>query len=76
MKNPATNLDPLWNEFTRELAKNPGKGVKLRNGYFSCPQLNTPEKVHAQETFFAGSHRWSVDGVSLISRSYDMMEFW
>lgn len=82
MINPATQPQNELNDFTsniRVIAKNLWAGhywVELRNGTLVRPVFKAAEDETCEDHFFTEDYRycWNLDGTSVTSRDYDMME--
>jgi hypothetical protein len=82
MNNPATQPRDELNEFTKiiiMMAKNSCEGdywVRLRNCTLVRPVFRAAEDSTCEDAFFSedGKYCWNLDGTSITSREYDMME--
>lgn len=86
MENPATKSRGELDDFTdtvRALAHGWSGGwkktsyyVRLRNGTLVRPAFVPTEDETCEDTFIAGEglYRWNLNGTSVTSRDYDMME--
>jgi hypothetical protein len=78
--NPATRPSNELNDFTdtvRIFSNGWGNyWVKLRDGSLVRPYLKEAEDETCEDVFFADGYRycWNLDGTSVTSRHYDMME--
>lgn len=85
MLNPATKPSNELNDFTRYFAYMkegwPGRTeeywVKLRNGFLVRPVFKKAEDEYCEDVFVTNEPfmmYWNLDGTSITSRDYDMME--
>jgi len=82
MINPATRPSNELNDFTnniRTIARNfwsPNYWVKLRDGTLVRPIYTPAEDETCEDAFFAENYKycWNLDGTSVTSPDYDMME--
>lgn len=84
MMNPATKPRDELNEFTTQVKLcstsiggwDEGAYVLLRNGALVRPDFKVAEDDTCTDAFFAEGYRycWNLDGTSVTSRDYDMME--
>ena len=84
MINPATQSQDQLNDFTnniRVIARNLWRvdgnyWVQLRNGTLVRPVFEAAEDEYCEDAFYAEGYRycWNLDGTSVTSRDYDMME--
>lgn len=82
--NPATQPSNQLNDFTREFSRlsegwpeaTDDFWIKLRNGTLVRPVFKEAEDETCEDAFFAEGYRycWNLDGTSVTSRDYDMME--
>lgn len=85
MINPATQPKNELNDFTSKvrqfaLFSKPdwsGYCVRLRNGTLVRPEFKAAEDETCEDAFFAEGYKycWNLDGTSITSRDYDMMDF-
>lgn len=76
MQNPATQPRDELNPFTKYVMMNPGTRVVLRNGTVISPEYKQAVDETEEDFFFAWNYEycWDLDGHSVTSRDYDMME--
>ena len=81
MINPATCPRNELNSFTHLIVEYDvlgwaGRWVKLRNGTVARPVYKEAEDDTCEDCFFAEGYKycWNLDGTSITSRDYDMME--
>lgn len=77
MMNPATRSQDELNPFTRIISEGEGKFlVKLRNGTMVMPKFFPAEDETCSDSFMTEdiNYCWNLDGTSVTSRDYDMME--
>jgi hypothetical protein len=83
--NPATQPRDELNQFTwnvRHLLRHSNDygrkhySVRLRNGSLVQPEYKAAEDATCEDAFYAEGYRycWNLDGTSVTSREYDMME--
>lgn len=86
MINPATQPQDQLNDFTQKVRalghsrfggwEKSGYCVRLRNGTLVRPEFKVAEDDTCEDAFFAEGYKycWNLDGTSVTSRDYDMME--
>lgn len=82
MINPATQSRDQLNPFTHMIVEYDvlswaDHWVRLRNGALVRPVYKEAEDEYCEDAFFAEGHVlycWNLDGTSVTSRDYDMME--
>jgi hypothetical protein len=81
MINPATRPSNELNSFTHMIVEYDVLGwadrwVKLCNGTLVRPVYKEAEDEYCEDAFYAEGYRycWNLDGTSVTSRDYDMME--
>ena len=83
--NPATQPSNELNQFTQTVYQllRPGNdygrrhySVRLRDGTLVQPEYRAAEDATCEDAFYAEDYRycWNLDGTSVTSREYDMME--
>jgi hypothetical protein len=82
--NPATRPSNELNDFTRQFSmmtegwptRTDEYWVRLRNGTLVRPVFKSAEDATCEDAFYAEGYRycWNLDGTSVTSRHYDMME--
>ena len=83
--NPATQPSDELNQFTQTVkdllhpANTYGRrhySVRLRDGTLVQPEYRAAEDATCEDAFYAEGYRycWNLDGTSVTSREYDMME--
>lgn len=81
MINPATQPSNELNDFTSKVRQftlfSNGYCVRLRNGTLVRPAFQSAEDETCEDFFFAEGYKycWNLDGTSVTSRDYDMMDF-
>ena len=81
--NPATAPQDELNQFTCTVKQffrsnndysQKHYSVRLRNGTMVKPEYKEAEDEYCEDVFFTEDYRWNLDGTSVTSREYDMME--